>query len=56
MEDMVARCEYFHKTILANIQKELQRASKVSTVDALEQLRQTKFYQKSMQALNDFEY
>ena len=56
LEDMLARCEYFHRTSLANIQKELHRASKVSTVDALEQLRQTKFYQKSMQALNDFEY
>ena len=56
LEDMVARCEYFHKTILANIHLELQRASKVSTVDALQQLRQTKFFQKSMQDLTDFAY
>ena len=56
LEEMLARCDQFHRRSLDNIQKELYQASKVSTADALEQLRQTKFYQKSVQALNEFEY
>ena len=56
LEEMLVRCDQWHKRSLDNIQRELYQASRVSTADSLTQLRQTDFYLSSVQALNEFEY
>ena len=53
LEEMAVRCEFFHKTILATIHAELQRASKVSSVEAMQQLQQSEFFKKSMKDITD---
>ena len=53
MEEMAVRCEYFHQTILSTIYAQLQRASKVSSVDAIQNIRQSEFFKQSMKDLTD---
>ena len=53
MEEMAVQCENFHRTLLSTIYGHLQQASKVSSEEALQQIKQSEFFKRSMKDLSN---